>query len=589
MTSVTKNSSFLASLILVIAAISATATASAMQKQQAVLTPGISRELATLDSLLQHLDEFVEQKETRLAKLRDDYHKTEDQGRRYWLAADLYDEYCAYDSDSAMYYADLATGYARQLNRNDLVQEMTLNKAYVYSATGLFTEAEHTLSMINPDSLPTDLALKYCDRMLFLSTHLDQYMGIKYDTEMYSAQMDSLLKDARKHIKPGHPQHTWLLAWSSLASKEEARKAIPEVRGIVDSTGYSTRGNAMDAWVLAKLYERIGDRTNYLKYLILSAQADVRASNKEIASLEEVTQLLYDLGDYEHANTYLNYCITWANEYKSRVRTGRLAELQRKTLNAIHERIQRQTVINRIYITVLVAMLLVLLFAVMQIWRQNKKLKASRIGISEANMQLSAKVDELQNIRSQLHAANEQLHATNSKLQEAYSTAKQTAHELAGINESKELYIANIFTICSNYISSHEEFRANLHKLLANRKFEQALQLVKSPELSYEEIKELYANFDKIFLQIYPDFVNDFNTLLREEDRISLKNPDKLTTELRIYALVRLGLNDSVKIARFLHCSVQTVYNTRQRTRNKAAVPKEEFALKVRSLGKPTL
>ena len=589
MTSVTKNSSFLASLILVIAAISATATASAMQKQQAVLPPGISKELTTLDSLLQHLNEFVEHKETRLDKLRTDFMKTGDTNHRYWLANDLYDEYCAYDSDSAMHYIDMASDLATCMGRKDLVQEMQLNRAYILSATGMLTEAENTLANINPDSLPADLALKYCDRMLFLSTHRDQYLGVKYDTEMYSAQIDSLLKVAKNHIKPQHPQYIWLLGWSSLSSKEEARKAIPEVEKRVTSSHYNTRADAMDAYVLAKLHERIGDRDNYLKYLILSAQADIRSSTKEIGSLEEVTQLLFNLGDYEHANTYLNYCITWANEYKSRVRIGRLAEIQRNTLGAIHKRIQRQTVINRIYITVLVAMLLVLLFAVMQIWRQNKKLKASRIGISEANMQLSAKVDELQNIRSQLHAANEQLHATNSKLQEAYSTAKQTAHELAGINESKEQYIANIFTICSNYISSHEEFRANLHKLLANRKFEQALQLVKSPELSYEEIKELYANFDKIFLQIYPDFVNDFNTLLREEDRISLKNPDKLTTELRIYALVRLGLNDSVKIARFLHCSVQTVYNTRQRTRNKAAVPKEEFALKVRSLGKPTL
>ena len=195
---------------------------------------------------------------------------------------------------------------------------------------------------------------------------------------------------------------------------------------------------------------------------------------------------------------------------------------------------------------------------------------------------MSSKVDELQSIRSQLHLANEKLH-------ESYITAHNTARQLSEINDSKEQYIANIFTICSNYISSHEEFRANIHKLLTARKFEQAMQLVNSPELSYEEIKQLYANFDKIFLQLYPDFVADFNTLLREEEQISLKKSDTLTTELRIYALVRLGLNDSVKIARFLHCSVQTVYNTRQRTRNKAAIPREEFALRVRSLGKPTL
>ena len=111
-------------------------------------------------------------------------------------------------------------------------------------------------------------------------------------------------------------------------------------------------------------------------------------------------------------------------------------------------------------------------------------------------------------------------------------------------------------------------------------------QLTKSPELSHAEIKELYANFDRIFLQIYPDFVADFNKLLRPEERIELKKNELMNTELRIYALVRLGLNDSVKISRFLHCSVQTVYNTRLRIRNKAIVPREDFANIVQSLGK---
>lgn len=556
--------------------------AHAMESESALVSPAIEKELMRLDTLLARSEVFLRQKEDRLNNLRHKYYANRNADHRYWLAADLYDEYCAYDSDSALYYADRALAYAESMNRPDLVSEMILNKSYVYSATGMLDEAEKILSDIDPASLSTDLTLKYCDRMLFLSTHRDQYFGRKYETSMYSAQMDSLLRETRRHITPDHPQYVWLLGWSSLSSKEEAAKAIPIVRKHVDSTNFNTRDNAMDAWVLAKLYERTSDRDNYLLYLILSAQADIRACNKEIASLEEVVQILIDLGDYSHANSYLNHCITWANEYKSRVRIGRLAELQRKTLGAIHEHIQNQADLNRIYIIILIFVLAGLLVAMIYIRCQNRKLKTSRHDITDANRELSDKVEELQSIR-------EELNSTNAKLQESYCTVRNTAKELAEINDSKEQYIANIFTICSNYISSHEEFRANLHKLLTARKFEQALQLVKSPELSYEEIKELYANFDKIFLQIYPEFVADFNTLLREEEQIKLKKPDTLTTELRIYALVRLGLNDSVKIARFLHCSVQTVYNTRLRTRNKASVPKEEFSTRVRALGKPTL
>ena len=113
--------------------------------------------------------------------------------------------------------------------------------------------------------------------------------------------------------------------------------------------------------------------------------------------------------------------------------------------------------------------------------------------------------------------------------------------------------------------------------------------LTKSPELSHGEIKELYSNFDQIFLRVYPNFVEDFNSLLRPEERISIKKGELLNTELRIYAFVRLGINDSVKISKFLHCSVQTVYNTRQRVRNKSDIPNEKFASVVRALGKPSI
>lgn len=544
-------------------------------------SPEIRGLLTMLDSLLVRTPEFIKEKEERISKLRRDYASASDVERRYWMASALYDEYCAYDSDSAMYYVDLAQQYARQMGRRDLIDEMELNRSYVCSATGLLDEANESLRKINTDSLPPTLALKYCDRVLFLSTHRDQYIGVERGTEMYSKMVDSLLQVTSRHIKPDNPNYCWLMGWSNLNTKENARKAIPIVAKIVNSTDYNTRGNAMDAWVLSKLYERVGDEENRLKYLLLSAMADVRASNKEIASLEEVTGLLLERGDLEHANSYINYCIAYANDYKSRVRLGQLAKLQEKTLSAIHERIEHQADVNRIYLMVLAVFLVILVFAIFYIMRQNRLLRNSRATLNDANVELSRRVDELQAIR-------EELNETNVKLSDMYETARESARQLSEVNEAKEAYIANIFTICSNYITKQEEFRSNLHRLLKDRKFEEAVRIVKSPELSYGEIKELYANFDKVFLQIYPDFVDDFNTLLRPEDRIELKNPEKLTTELRIYALVRLGLNDSVKISKFLHCSVQTVYNTRQRTRNKAAVAKEEFADRVRALGKPS-
>lgn len=542
-------------------------------------TPEIRGLLVSLDSLLVKSETFVAEKQERIKRLRENYKSATDLERRYWLSSELYDEYCAYDSDSALYYANTALAYARQMGRKDLVNEMQLNRSYVFSATGLLEQADECLKEINLDSLPTHLALKYCDRVLFLSTHRDQYIGVKRETEVYSLMVDSLLQSMLTKIKPDNPQYVWLRGWSSLNVPEKAREVIPEVAAIVNSTDYTTRGNAMDAWVLSKLYERVGDEQNHLKYLILSAIADVRASNKEIASLEELASMLYSMGDLDRANSYINHSIAYANDYKSRVRLGQLAKLQEQILGAIHERQNRQEAANNWYLGILIFILCVLVFAIFYIMRQNRLLRKSRQTLNEANGELSRRVKELSDIKEELKTAND-------KLSGMYETAKENARQLAEVNEEKEAYIANIFAICSNYINKLEDFRANINKMLTARQFDKALRLVKSPELSYSEVKELCSAFDEIFLQIYPDFVEDFNQLLRPEERIELKDPGKLNTELRIYALVRLGMNDSVRIAKFLHCSVQTVYNTRQRTRNKAIVPRDEFAKAVMALGK---
>ncbi len=163
---------------------------------------------------------------------------------------------------------------------------------------------------------------------------------------------------------------------------------------------------------------------------------------------------------------------------------------------------------------------------------------------------------------------------------------KSTNNQLLEANYVKEEYIGYVFSICSSYISKLEEYRKNVNRKLKTGQVEELKSWSASTSIVQSELKEFYHSFDAIFLHVYPDFVDDFNALLRPEERVVLKEGELLNTELRIYALVRLGINDSVKIAEFLHCSPQTVYNNRLRTRNKAVIPKENFAEVVRSLGK---
>jgi hypothetical protein len=543
--------------------------------------------LQELDATLAKSEDIEQQKVVKINSLRNDYRQAADREQRYWIARNLYNEYYSFDSDSAMYYADVAYRIARETAHVSWMDEMLLNKAYLSAATGLLTQADGIMANIDPELLDPSLEARYYETLLFITTHRDQYYGLNSTEtpidEKASAKLDSICRT----LAPSDPRYGWFIGWRDLKSSNNAADIIPELRKRVDVCEFNSRNDAMDAWLLSKLYGKISDNDAALRYLIISAIADVRASNKEIASLEEVANILYDehhssntiAYNLKRANDYISYCIQCANQYKSRVRVGRLAELQHKITRAYQTEIEHQEQLASNYLKLLGAILLGLIAAMIFIIVQMKRLRQSRAMLNDANLALNDKVEQLEILQVQLQEAN-------ANLSGLYSNAREGALELSQTNLAKEKYIADIFAICSNYISKLDDFRKNIYRLLIAGKYEELREITKSPELSQAEIKELHRTFDKIFLGIYPDFVRDFNSLLRPEEQIELKKDDLLNTELRIYALVRLGLTDSTAIARFLHCSVQTVYNTRQRTRAKAEESSVKFPERVRSLGK---
>ena len=192
---------------------------------------------------------------------------------------------------------------------------------------------------------------------------------------------------------------------------------------------------------------------------------------------------------------------------------------------------------------------------------------------------------ELYHTNLRLNELNEDLQRTVDQLNDTNKKMSDINDELSESNEIKETYIGHFLDLCSTYIDKLEKYRSTLNKKAVERKLEELFRMLKSHEMIDQELKELYSLFDNIFLHLYPNFVEEFNSLLVEEERFNLKPDELLNTELRIFALIRLGITDSSRIANFLRYSANTIYNYRTRVRNKAAVPRDKFESFVMKIG----
>lgn len=534
--------------------------------------------LATLDSILVQTGELASQKELKIAQLKKKLSNAANFEEEFWINKMLYDESFVFNADSAMKYVDRNIQIATELKKKDWQDEWLINRSFMFAATGLLKEAGEVLEKVDSTSLSDGLKLSYYYQRSYLYSHLGQYMG---DQKQVNNKYYNEFENANKHmlalVRPKDPLYWWCVASCNELSPEDS--LFSALENVVLSSHHNTRLDAMNAYGLSNMYKRLGDKEKTMIYLIYSAMADLRVCNRDIASLQELSSLLYDAGDIDRAYAYMNYCLKAALLYPNRVRIINIStELDKIDANYQQRDIRwRNSLQNYLYVVTFFSIILVL--ALIGLYRQTKKLRKSRTELDSANHSLNQHVVELSQMHKQLALANQELQNLNELLRSANQKLQES-------NDVKEEYIGYVFSICSNYISKLDEYRKNINRKLKTGQFEEARQLTDNSSLTQNELKDFYANFDAIFLRVYPDFVADLNSLLRPEEQILLKDASELNTEVRIYALVRLGINDSVKIADFLHCSPQTVYNHRLRMRNKAIIPKDKFAEAVRLLGR---
>ena len=218
-----------------------------------------------------------------------------------------------------------------------------------------------------------------------------------------------------------------------------------------------------------------------------------------------------------------------------------------------------------------------------ELMNSNKALQDSNDELKYNNNELKYNNNELKNFNNELKDSNKALKDSNNELKDSNNELKDSNKalrnsndELENTNTKRELMANAFIMLCYQYIERLESQRKLvIRKIRANQQNE-LLSILSSSKLSTEENQNFLSQFDKIFLSLYPSFVNELNSLLIPEAQIELKEDNKLTPSLRVAALVRLGVTESPKIAGILSYSLQTIYNYRSTLKN-SAIDKEHF------------
>lgn len=514
--------------------------------------------LNVLDKTIKEADTYVQIKENKIHELKREARKTAPLSiERYHLNNDIYLEYKAYSSDSALHYLNENLLLARQLNDKERELKIQLELSYLLSSIGMYMEAADILNSIDRQTLPTSLLGHYytCYEHVYSEAGAAQP---RY--KMFASRYVKLSHVYRDSMEVTLDSSSATYLWLRETQLREAGK-YDEAMEFSDrrlaEASFGTPQYALVAYQRFCLFESMGKKDEHLYYLVLSAISDVRSAIKEQSSLMVLAQELHSKGDLKRAYDYINFSWEISQFYKTRLRSW-MNITPLSMINGNYQDIIKQQ--NRellIYITCVALLALLLVVALIYIYRQMKALSIAKKGLQEVNERLFSLNEELEEV-------NRHLRSTNLELSES--------------NLIKEAYIARFFKLCSVYVDRLQAYRKLVNKKLQRG---QVAELLKMTHLSNDivtvEVQELYANFDSAFLHLFPNFVESLNELLLPEEQIVLKPDELLNTELRIFALIRLGIKDSSQIAELLHYSVNTIYNYRSRVKTKARVSRDDF------------
>ena len=518
---------------------------------------------SNLDSLLVNLDQTIlqheiykDRREARIRELKGKATKTAPNSiAAYQLNDSIYREYKSYMCDSAVLYLTKNIRIARNLRDQEQEYKSKLLLASLHAATGMYQEAIDVLEEVRREDLPASLTRDYyaCKEQVYR-----EISGNSRDPQSIRRYEDKsfVYRDSLAMMLPASSGKRVELQELALRADGHTDEALRINDTRLAKIPFGTPEYALTSYQRAMIYRQKKDREKEKYYLALSSLSDIQSAITDHASLWMLADLLLKDGDIERAYHYIRFSWDETNRFRARSRSWQSADILSLIDKNYQATIEGKNRILVTYLTLISVLTLLLISAIVYIYRQMKRLAEAR--------------NHLQVLNGELYQMNDRLQSANLELSES--------------NRIKEEYIGRFMSLCSSYIDKLDGYRRMVYKMVSSGQIGELVKVTRSSKGLEAELNALYKNFDTAFLHLFPNFVTQFNSLLLEDEQVVLKRDELLNTELRIFALIRLGINDSSQIAEFLRYSVNTIYNYRAKVKNKACVSRDDFENLVREI-----
>ena len=579
-----------------------------------------------LDSVIAHSADYDVIKEKRLKDIKLGAKFVTNPADKLRIYEQLANEYSLYVYDSAMMYAQKGISLAKQTGNSDYCNRFLITKASLLIERGFYIEAKESLDKIEiSQSDPKQNFLFYCAQSSLyynLNAHCQKMEFSQHYNELFKEYIGKALYYCPKNSA----MYYYMKGINLFSSGRSINEISASLNKAMQMFGPENRMYGRAAYALSKAYGNNKLWEQQRRYLLLAAISDVMSANNESLALQDVALSLYkSKNDLDKAQNYINQTLKDANVYNSRLRKVELYANMHVILSAYNEKLQKEGIWKNVTIICILMLLVVIAAAVVYVNRKkdllklsekelkalteelsatnkqelkdnkalqdsndelkgsNKALKDSNDELKYNNNELKYNNNELKNFNNELKDSNKalkdsnnELKGSNDELKDSNKALRDANDELKNTNAKRELMANAFIMLCYQYIERLDSQRKLvIRKIKANQQKE-LLSILSSSKRGTEESQNFFSQFDKIFLSLYPSFVNELNSLLIPEAQIELKEDNELTPSLRVAALVRLGVTESPKIAGILSYSLQTIYNYRSTLKN-SAIDKEHF------------